>query len=260
MAIKRSKAIVIGSYPLRESDKIIVFLTRDFGKIRAVAKGVRNIKNKLCGRLELLTFGELIYFERTGKDLHSINSFDIIEPFQMLREDLLKMAYCSYIAELVQHVISEEETDPQIFDLTLSMMSMIAINNEPEIIIRAYELRLLEKMGLKPRLDSCILCSAEIDDLNPKFSVKNGGILCNKCSNSENNIFTISRGSLEVMKKMQESSLEFISRLRLSEQNRQEITKALLSFLTFHTDIKNLRSLSFLEAIKSEYRSQNSEK
>jgi hypothetical protein len=62
------------------------------------------------------------------------------------------------------------------------------------------------------------------------------------------------------MKKMQESSLEFISRLRLSDQNRQEITKTLLSFLTFHTDIKNLRSLSFLESIKSEYRSQDSEK
>lgn len=258
MAIKKSKAIVIGHYPLGESDRIVIFLSRDYGKIRAVAKGARKIKSKLCGRLEILTYGELIYFEREGKDLHSVNSFDIIEPFQMLREDLLKMAYCTYAAELIQNVVSEEEPDPDTFDLMLKVMLMIAKNDDPEIIIRTFEIQLLEKMGLNPRLDSCIICSNKINEPNPIFNIQAGGILCNKCANNDYKGIKISRGSLETMKLMQKSNIESISRLKASELSKQEINKLLSSFIAFHMDIKNLHSLSFLENIKSEYRRQDS--
>ena len=253
MPVNKSTAIVIGKYPLRENDRIVVFLTRNFGKIRAVAKGAANFKSKFCGRLEILTCGELLYFQRAGKDLHSVNSFDVIEPFQMLREDLLKMAYCCYIAELIQHAIVDEEPDQQIFDLTLSIMSMMATTNDPEIIAKTFEIKLLNHMGLNPRLDSCIECSAEIKSTAPKFSIQAGGVLCEKCSDSGNQGIKVSRGSLETIRKIQESPLDFISRLRVSDLSKHEIDKILSGFIAFHMDVKNLRSLSFLESIKSEY-------
>ncbi|MGB9596200.1 MAG: DNA repair protein RecO, partial [Candidatus Poribacteria bacterium] len=184
MSLKRSNAIIIGHYSLGETDKIIILFTRDYGKVRAVAKGVKRLKSKLSGRIEILTYGDLIYFERAGKDLHLINSFDIIEPFQTIKEDLLKMAYCYYIADLIQHVIPESEPDPDTFDLMLSVMYLIESANDVEIIVRAFEIRLLERIGLNPRLDSCIICSNEINEEVPKFSIQSGGVICEKCSRS----------------------------------------------------------------------------
>jgi len=254
MAVKKSKAIVIGHYPLGETDRIVIFLTRDFGKIRAVAKGAKKIKSKFCGRLELLTYGELIYYEKAGKELHNVNSYDIIESFQILREDLLKMAYCSYISELTQNAISDGESDPDTFDLILNIMALMIRSDDPEIITRIFEIRLLKRLGLKPKLESCIVCSNEVNETNPKFSIQSGGVVCNRCSNLGHNGIIISRGSLEMMKKMQDIDIALIQRLKLSDLNKQEIKKILSSFISFHTEIKNLRSLSFLESIESEYR------
>ena len=253
MALKRSNAIIIGNYSLGETDKIIVFFTRDYGKVRAVAKGVKRLKSRLSGRTEVLTYGDLIYFERVGKDLHSINSFDIIESFQTLREDLLKMANCFYIAELIQHVASESEADPDTFDLMLNTMSLIESSNDIELIVRAFEIKLLERMGLNPRLDSCIICSCEINDESPKFSIQSGGVICAKCSRSGHYAFNISLSSLELMRKMADISLEVIPSLNLSEFNRQEIKKILSGFISYHVDAKNLRSLSFLESIEGKF-------
>lgn len=252
MSLKRSNAIVIGHYSLGETDKIIVFFTRDYGKVRAVAKGVKRLKSKLSGRIEILTYGDLIYFERAGKDLHSVNSFDIIESFQTIKEDLLKMAYCSYIADLIQHIISEDDSDPDTFDLMLSTLYLIKSADDVEIIARAYEIKLLERMGLNPRLDLCVICSSEINEEVPKFSIQSGGVICGKCARLGHHAFNISRESLEIMRKMANIPLDIIPSLNVSDLNRQEIKKILSGFLSFHVDMKNLRSLNFLESIEKE--------
>jgi DNA repair protein RecO (recombination protein O) len=254
MAVKRSDAIVIGYYPLGETDRIVVFFTKDYGKIRAVAKGVRRLKSRLCGRVEILTHGDLIFFERTGKDLHSINTFDIIETFQTLREDLLKMAYCSYMAELIQQVTSDSQSDTDIFDLMLNTMSAMKESDVPEMLVRVFEIRLLEKIGLNPRLDSCIVCSGGINDENPRFSVRAGGVLCDKCSKSGHYSVVISRDTLDLMRRIREIPFELITVLETTEANKQEMKRLLSGFISFHVDVKNLRSLRFLESIESEYR------
>ena len=255
MALKRSEAIVIGHYPLGETDKIVVFFTKDYGKIRAVAKGVRRLKSKLCGRVEMLTHGDLIFFERVSKDLHSVNSFDIIETFQKLREDLLKIAYCSYMAELIQRVTSDGEPDSEIFELMLNTMSVIEKSDAPEIFVRVFEIKLLEKLGLNPRLDSCIVCSGEINDENPRFNIQSGGVVCDKCSSSGHHALVISRSTLDLMRRVQEIPFELLTLLETSEISKQEMKKLLSGFISFHVDVKNLRSLSFLESIEREVNS-----
>ncbi len=251
MALHKTYAIIIGLYPLGEADKIIVFYTKDYGKIRAVAKGARKIKSKLAGKLELLSYGILVYYERVNKDLHIINSFDTIEYFQAIHEDLLKIAYCSYIAELIQHVKPEGEVDPDTFDLMIDILFMMKTTNDPELITRVFELRLLEKLGFSPCLDFCAVCSKDVESLKVGFSIPNGGILCNDCLSSNAVSFYISRGTLELMKRMMQTQLELIPRLRISQLNRQEIKKLLSGFISFHVDVGNLNSLEFLKSIET---------
>ena len=253
MPVQKTKAIVLGYHSLGEADRIVTFYTRDFGKIRAVARGVRKVRSKLMGRLEILTCGDLVFFERMNKDLHIVNSFDIIEPFQVLREDLLKMAYCSYIAELIQQVEFEGEVDADTFDLVLKIMFMMKAVDDPEILARTFEIRFLTSAGLSPQLDSCVACTRHIEGQNPqklRFNIARGGVLCSKCSQSDSYAISVSRGTLELMKRIQQSPLELIPRLRLLEVARRELRKILSSFISFHTDSRRLRSLDFLASIE----------
>ena len=256
MAVQKTKAIVLGYYSLGEADRIIVFYTRDYGKVRAVARGARKIKSALCGRLEILTFGDLVFFQRADRDLHIINSFDIVDPFQVLREDILKMAYCSYFAELLQQVESEDEANADTFDLMLNVMSMMKSTDDPEMLARTFEIRLLTGAGFSPQLDSCVSCSKSIDQSGHfwknGFSVSSGGVLCGECSRLDPNAVFISRGTVEVMKRIQRAPLELIPRLRMSEVNRQELKGVFSKFISFHVGNKRLNSLDFLASIESE--------
>jgi len=255
LPVQKTRAIVVGSHPLGEADRIIVFYTEDFGVVRAVARGVRRIKSRLCGRLEILIYGELVFFERAGKDLHVVNSFDIVESFQSLREDLLKMAYCSYLGELIQQVDSAGVADGDTFDLMRDIMFMMKDAADPEVLARAFEIRFLSGAGFSPQLDSCVACSGDLENA-PKlgFSIAGGGVLCRKCSgdSGKSGVISISRGTVELMKRMQRSPLELMTRLKIVDSSRDELRRTLKSFIRFHLDSKQFRSLEFLESIEKD--------
>lgn len=256
MPVQKTKGIVIGYHLLGEVDKIVIFCTRDFGNIRAVAKGVIKVKSRLCGRMEILTYGDLVFYMRENKELHIVNSFDIIESFQPLRENLLKIAYCSYLAELIQQIELPEIANTGLFDLFLDILYTIKDSDDPEILTRAFEIRVLSNAGINPHLDSCILCSAEIKGVNLEFDIEKGGVLCSKCSSQNDfhhtNTVSISLGTLELMRKMQQNSIEFITRLRMLESSRRELRRLLKNFISFHLDSKHFRSLEFLASIERE--------
>lgn len=255
LAVQKTKAIVVGYHPLGEADRIVVFHTEDFGNVRAVARGVRKARNRLCGRLEILICGSLVFYERPGKDLHVVNSFDIIESFQVLREDLMKMAYCSYLAELVQRVDSSGDPDSNTFELLLDVMLMMKTTDDPEMLARVFDIRFLTSAGFSPQLDSCLECSCDIGSATALgFSVDRGGILCSECKGTVGraSAFPVSRGTVELMKRMQRTPLELIPRLRVLENNRRELRKVLRSFVSFHLDVGRLRSLDFLASIEND--------
>jgi DNA repair protein RecO (recombination protein O) len=262
MSVQKTKAIALGSHPLGEADRIVTFYTGDFGRIRAVARGGRKVKSRLCGRLEILTYGDLVFFERVDKDLHVVNSFDIIESFQVLREDLLKMAYCSYLAELLQQVEPLRAPNADIFTLVLEIMFLMKGTDDPEILVRTFELRFLTAAGFEPQLDICVICSGNVDSAGTLlgFSVGEGGVVCSKCRGETSgrdtacrvSTISISRGTLELMKRLQRTPLELISRLRMHDVSRRELKKLLRNFISFHAGIGPLRSLDFLASIESD--------
>lgn len=256
MPVQKTEAIVLGYHPLGEADRIVIFCTKEFGNIRAVARGCRKVKSRLCGRLEILTYGTLVFYERADKDLHVVNSFDVTEPFQVLREELLKMAYCSYLAELIQRVEFSGDADSDTFDLMLETMSIMKDAHDPEVLVRAFEIRFLQNAGLSPQLDSCMVCSNDVGT-SLKFDVARGGVLCGECKGSSGlsargSIVPISRGTVELMKRMQRTPLKLITRLGVLETSRRELRKVLRSFISYHVSAGRLRSLDFLTSIEND--------
>src|SRR2546425_12605497 len=92
MGLGKSAAVVIGSFPLGESDRLVTFYSRDFGKIRGVAKAARRMRSRFGSALELGTLGELVFFDPGRGDRVRGDPFAITPPFQRGREDLGRWA------------------------------------------------------------------------------------------------------------------------------------------------------------------------
>src|SRR3989304_6780738 len=112
----KTKAVVLKTYKLGETDKIIKLFSREYGAVDAVAKGVRKIRSRFGGRLELFNFVELELSK--GRNLDIINQAEIIKNFRNISSDFNKFLFSQFISEVVVKAhLSGGETSQAIFKL-----------------------------------------------------------------------------------------------------------------------------------------------
>src|SRR2546428_11992047 len=109
MGLGKSAAVVFGSFPLGESDRLVTFYSRDFGKIRGVAKSARRMRSRFGSALELCTLGELVFFDGGRSELVRVDHFDITRPFDRVRENLEKLPPTAGGTERVWRVCASGE-------------------------------------------------------------------------------------------------------------------------------------------------------
>src|SRR4030043_2225058 len=112
-----TNAIVIRSHHYGESDKIVTFFTKDFGKIKGIAKGARRSKKRFQNALDLFSHLRLIFFDKEGMGLVRAEGCDIINSFPKIREDLKKIFYGNYFLELANEMAGEREGNQEVFEL-----------------------------------------------------------------------------------------------------------------------------------------------
>jgi DNA repair protein RecO (recombination protein O) len=246
MAIYRTRAVVLKSADLGEADKIITMLTKDRGKVRAVARGVRRFRSRLVGGTLPFCFSDFLVYE--GKSLDSISQCEIIESFMSLRDDLVKMAYASYIAELTSEFLPEGDVNEKVFLLILKTFRLMARGIDPETLTRMYELRLLSFLGYNPEIDKCTCCGGEVLDDVIRISPSYGGLVCSKCNSADSDYINIKSSTLNYLKSLAFISTDELKQLKLQLQDRVELTKVLRRFIAYHLE-KNLKSLKFLDSV-----------
>ena len=257
MPAQKTEAIVIRTYPLRDAHKIITFYTPDFGRVKAVAYGVKSPKSKLSGRLELLNHGMLLFNYRENRDLQNLSSFELIEGFDGIRDDFTRITYGCYLAELVDAIASEGDANPEIFHLLQNTYHLLTDIEDVALLVRSFEIKFLDLAGYAPQLAHCANCGSNVNRPYLKnkqgtpvmlFSVRQGGMLCNNCQNRDTSAYSITPGSCELLKTLRQSELEKIKRIRASIRNHRELKLVLSSFIRYHTE-RNLKSLRFIESV-----------
>ena len=187
----RDQGIVLRTYKLGEADRIVVFLTRGRGKVRAVAKGVRKTKSKFGARLEPPTHVALQLHE--GRELDLVTQADTVDHFRDLRTDLDRLGRAVTMLEAVDQVAMEREPNPNLYRMLLGALRALAARDSP-LVSAAFLWKVLALEGFEPRLDACVLCDAE-DDL-VAFDLDEGGVLCR----SDRRGVPLSAGALEVLR------------------------------------------------------------
>ncbi len=260
MAAQKTEAIVIRTFPLKEFHKIITFYTPDFGKIKAVAYGVKSPKSRLGGSLELLNHGTLIFQYRENRELQNITDFNLINGFDGMRSDFTRITYGCYFAELVDSIASEGITSPEIFDLLRTTYQFLVNSDDVPLLARGFEIKFLDCAGYGPELSQCVHCSSPMGsspvpengtathNFGMGFSVRYGGVLCANCKNRDGAAFAITPGSCELLKMLRRVEWERFNRIRASASNHTELKRVLGSFIEYYTE-RRLKSLKFIENV-----------
>ena len=154
MPLYTTDALILRTYKLGESDRIVVFLTRDRGKKRGVAKNARQSRRRFGGALEPLTCGRVGYFERERRELVSLNYVETVRS-PLSAVDGRALGYVCYFAELIDEWAQEADPNEMLFRLGASMVDAIAAAVPIEPLARYFEYWLLRLQGVyapDPRL------------------------------------------------------------------------------------------------------------
>lgn len=252
MPLQTSEAVIIGGKNLGEADRIVAFYTREKGKVRAVAEGARRIRSRFGGSLELFAYGKLVYFERTGRTLHRINEFALMEPFRALREDLDLFVHGSYLLELIEVSMEEGEANEELFSLLLSALRLLNLGKEPAALHRAFEIRLLKILGYLPELERCILCRASPLGMGElEVSPSQGGLLCHRCSSTVRDGLPLSPPSLAFLRQALQVDLHLLNSAGLSPAQKEELQSILRACLLYFLG-RTLRTADFLSRLNLE--------
>jgi DNA repair protein RecO len=147
MPLHAAEALILRTYPLGESDRIVVFLTRDRGKKRGVAKNARQSRRRFGGALEPLTFGRVGYLERERRDLVLLHYVHTLRS-PLAAADGEALGYVGYFCELIDEWAQEGDPNEPLFRLGASMVDAMAAGVPIEPLARYFEFWLLRLQGV----------------------------------------------------------------------------------------------------------------
>jgi DNA repair protein RecO (recombination protein O) len=152
MAARVSESFVLRTYPFREGDLIVSFLTRDQGKLRGVAKRARRPKSNFGAGLERLSQVRMGYFQRENRELVSLGSCElIISPFT-LQADYATGLTLDYFAEVAEHVLPLSEPNEKVFRLLAAMLAHLREGGSHWAAIQYFSYWMVRLGGFLPDL------------------------------------------------------------------------------------------------------------
>lgn len=251
MALYNVSALVLRRIPLGEKDKIVTLFSREFGKLRAVAKGARKPTSKLAGATEPLVLLRASLAEGSGLEI--LSEAQVRESFPLLKNDYGRFLRATYACELLDKVTEERDPHPESFDLLLSTLFILQRAVQPDTALHAYELQLLAQIGYEPQLHACIRCESFFEKDNPPvgYSSARGGALCIACTEflrgeaSPCNATTV----LALEQLMGATDAKVLAAWELSEDTLGEVNRLLRSHLRYQLE-RELKSTVFLDALR----------
>ena len=245
----RAEAIVLRHSDWGEADRLVTLYTRQRGKTRALAKGARKVTSRKAGHLEPFTHVTLQL--ASGRDLFIVEQAETIDAYMPLREDLALTGYASYILELLDRFTYEdEEGNPALFKLLTETLSRLASRADPWLVIRYYEMRLLEFLGFRPQLFECANCGRQIEPEDQFFSYSAGGVICPRCGRGLPNLMAIKMDTLKYLRHFQRSSYREATRARPSTEVRKEAETLMQGYFTYLLE-RELNTPGFIKRVKA---------
>jgi DNA repair protein RecO (recombination protein O) len=247
VAIVRSEGIVLKTYALGDTSRIVVVYTRDFGLTKLVAKGARKAPHRFGFALEPLSRSRFVFYQKTDRDLHLMSQAEVLAATGSRLSDLARLAHAQAALELVDRLVWGEEPHPDLYDLlaqTIEHAVDAPAASLPAVTI-AFELQVASLLGYQPRLDACAGCGRPISQQR-LFSASRGGMLCEACARIDAGTVRLSADALAGLSLLLSRPVVDAGEY-LEVQRAGEIQRVVEAFLRHHFQrFQGLRSLETL--------------
>lgn len=276
--------IILKKQDYRESDRLFVIYTDELGKIEAVAKGVRKIKSKMAGHLELFSVVNLMV--APGKTYYQIAGADREKNFLNIKSDLGKTVLASFCLEVVDIFTKTDHPDLKIYELIYEILEIFD-NEKMKNFLKMYSLskfftlKLLSLLGWTPELYTCVRCKKKIMPSGNFFDASRGGLTCGQCGKGDLpphqnaakidpqlNIsgirrtghhqtmsssfwcggLLISTAAIKILRFVLQKKLKDAAALKITKAHLEELVKIIDAFMAMHQDkaIKSTKWISYL--------------
>ncbi len=195
MGLARAEAIVIGGFPLGESDRVVTFWSREFGKVRGVARAARRMRSRFGAALELFTLGHLVFFDSGRSELVQVDHFDIISPFDKVRDRLDALGEMAWMVECVARLTAERDPNPAVYGVLRRALRSVEAGIPPRRVAVVAGVRCIDALGHRLRIDACVVCGRRTG-LDGGVAIDEGGAVCAPCARSTDGVVTVASSTL----------------------------------------------------------------
>lgn len=249
MPTYRADAIVLRRFDYGEADRILTLLTREHGKLAAIAKGSRRAKTRMGNGLDL--FGRSRMMLAKGRNLDVVAQAERNGDVRHISGDLYRTAYACLVAEVADKVLEERHPVDDVFELVVTTIERLnTTERSPRAESAWFLMRILDLLGYQPQLTVCAGCGQDLPEIDAWFSPLLGGVLCHRCGAHDQAGSAVSVKGLKVLRVMAADDDLLYDRLRLSDELLREVENALEAQLEYHLD-RRLKSLEFIRGIRA---------
>lgn len=213
--LEKVEGIVIRTRDYGETHKIVTLLTRDKGKVGVMARGAKKPKSRTSSVTQPFIHG--MFLIHIGSGLGSLSQGEMISSLRTIREDIVKTAYASYLAELTDKLMEEKKPDTFIYEQFLQSLIWLHEGKDPSIVTMMYELKMFKKAGFAPIVDHCVHCGRGEGPFS--FSIREGGLLCFRCKDKDLDAYGLPDPLPKLLKVFLHMDARRLGQISMKEQN-----------------------------------------
>lgn len=231
----RTRSIVLRNMDFKETDKLVTIFSEDYGKLRAIAKGVKKPRSSL--RACVQPFCHSLLFFSGGKELDLITQGSLLDFYGNCREDINIILHVMYMMEVLDKSLLDKVPVPPLYATTKAILEFFDRNGFNLLIIRYFEMMLLINLGYRPQVEECVICGRK-DIMPAGFNLAEGGIQCRECTDQSANLIAVNGETVALVKLLAAGRLQAVARVKVSPLAMRQLEMLLEKYLEYHLERK----------------------
>lgn len=251
--IQKTEAVILKTINHGDTSKIATLYSREYGRLKIIAKGVRNLKSRYVGLLAPVQYVRIEFYEKPTSELQLFKSGEIVQSYYTLFKDFDRLAFAQVAMEFIERTAEKSEPHPELFDLVVWVLN--ALNDEKSSPVKSYwyfHLRSLSELGFRPNVFQCQRCKTSLEGTGAVYHKPDGVLYCGNCSPTPDERFII-KLSPTVMNLLQAVDEERWPGARNSDTSlvdRRAIWAFIWHYAKIHLEpLRKMKSLHVLEQI-----------
>jgi DNA repair protein RecO (recombination protein O) len=235
MPVYKADAIVLRRRPLGEADRVLTLYTKEWGKVSAVARGVRKSTSRMAGSLEPFEHVRLLLARGRGS-LDVVAQVEVIDALAPLWTDLWRFGTAALLAELVDAATPEREPHPEVFALLVEALALVAAGLSAPVA-PWFILHLVALAGFQPALQRCAVCARDAERA-PHWSHPLGGLVCSRCAGRDPAAVRLRAEAPRLLRALGAAAASTLSTLRIGAREHDSLRQLLHRYAEHRLEVQ----------------------